>query len=55
MVTLKKEHITQTFQNIHNLVGNPIYVSVSVLTDSGKNERLCICVYVLSWCLVICE
>uniref|UniRef100_A0A4W5PQR0 Complement C3/4/5 macroglobulin domain-containing protein n=1 Tax=Hucho hucho TaxID=62062 RepID=A0A4W5PQR0_9TELE len=32
---LKKEHITQTFENIHNLVKHSIFVSVSVLTEGG--------------------
>ncbi|CDQ80209.1 unnamed protein product [Oncorhynchus mykiss] len=32
---LKKEHITQTFENIHNLVKQSIFVSVSVLTEGG--------------------
>ncbi|XP_036789756.1 complement C3-like [Oncorhynchus mykiss] len=32
---LKKEHITQTFHNIHDLVKQPIFVSVSVLTEGG--------------------
>nr|XP_046171464.1 complement C3-like [Oncorhynchus gorbuscha] len=32
---LKKEHITQTFENIHNLVRQSIFVSVSVLTEGG--------------------
>ncbi|XP_072240560.1 complement C3-like [Leuresthes tenuis] len=35
-VELKKEQITQTFPNILQLVGNSIFVSVSVLTDSGS-------------------
>ncbi|XP_070683828.1 complement C3-like [Pempheris klunzingeri] len=35
-VTLKKEHITQTFINIHDLVGSSIFVAVSVLTESGS-------------------
>uniref|UniRef100_A0A671YE26 NTR domain-containing protein n=1 Tax=Sparus aurata TaxID=8175 RepID=A0A671YE26_SPAAU len=35
-VTLKREHITETFQNILDLVGSSIYVSVSVLTESGS-------------------
>ncbi|XP_026216242.1 complement C3-like [Anabas testudineus] len=34
--TLRREHITQTFQNILNLVGSSIYVAVSVLTESGS-------------------
>ncbi|XP_058496236.1 complement C3-like isoform X2 [Solea solea] len=33
---LKREHITQTFQNIDQLVGSSIFVSVSVLTMSGS-------------------
>ncbi|XP_037619831.1 complement C3-like isoform X4 [Sebastes umbrosus] len=35
-VTLKREHITQTFPNIDDLVGNSIFVAVSVLTESGS-------------------
>uniref|UniRef100_A0A671YJF1 Complement C3-like n=1 Tax=Sparus aurata TaxID=8175 RepID=A0A671YJF1_SPAAU len=35
-VTLKREHITETFENILDLVGSSIYVSVSVLTESGS-------------------
>ncbi|CAN9509990.1 unnamed protein product [Ophioblennius macclurei] len=35
-VTLKREHITQTFPNIQELVGGSIFVSVSVLTESGS-------------------
>uniref|UniRef100_A0A3P8SVT4 Complement component c3a, duplicate 5 n=1 Tax=Amphiprion percula TaxID=161767 RepID=A0A3P8SVT4_AMPPE len=34
-VTLKREHITSTFKNILELVGKSIFVSVSVLTESG--------------------
>ncbi|KAF3837475.1 hypothetical protein F7725_004939 [Dissostichus mawsoni] len=34
-VTLKKEHITTTFQNIEELVTKSIYVAVSVLTENG--------------------
>uniref|UniRef100_A0A3P8SN04 Complement component c3a, duplicate 5 n=1 Tax=Amphiprion percula TaxID=161767 RepID=A0A3P8SN04_AMPPE len=33
---LKKQHITDTFQNILDLEGSSIYVSVSVLTESGN-------------------
>uniref|UniRef100_A0A672IQB5 Complement C3-like n=1 Tax=Salarias fasciatus TaxID=181472 RepID=A0A672IQB5_SALFA len=33
---LKSEHITQVFPNIQELVGDSIFVSVSVLTESGK-------------------
>uniref|UniRef100_A0A3Q1ETH9 Complement C3-like n=1 Tax=Acanthochromis polyacanthus TaxID=80966 RepID=A0A3Q1ETH9_9TELE len=33
---LKKQHITDTFQNILDLEGSSIYVSVSVLTESGS-------------------
>uniref|UniRef100_A0A671YAH4 Complement C3-like n=1 Tax=Sparus aurata TaxID=8175 RepID=A0A671YAH4_SPAAU len=36
VVTLKREHITQTFKNINDLVGSSIYVAVSVLTESGS-------------------
>ncbi|XP_033961650.1 complement C3-like [Pseudochaenichthys georgianus] len=34
-VTLKREHITTTFQNIEELVKKSIYVAVSVLTQNG--------------------
>uniref|UniRef100_A0A8D0CNZ9 Complement C3/4/5 macroglobulin domain-containing protein n=1 Tax=Sander lucioperca TaxID=283035 RepID=A0A8D0CNZ9_SANLU len=43
VVKIKREHITQTFPNILELVGSSIYVAVSVLTESGKKERLCVC------------
>ncbi|RVE75820.1 hypothetical protein OJAV_G00002540 [Oryzias javanicus] len=33
---LKREQITKTFSDINQLVGTSIYVSVSVLTDSGS-------------------
>ncbi|XP_070776593.1 complement C3-like [Enoplosus armatus] len=36
VVRLKKEHITQTFPNILDLVGSSIFVAVSVLTESGS-------------------
>ncbi|KAE8300820.1 Complement C3 Complement C3 beta chain Complement C3 alpha chain [Larimichthys crocea] len=36
IVTLKREHITQTFPNILELVGGSIFVAVSVLTESGS-------------------
>ncbi|XP_073325595.1 LOW QUALITY PROTEIN: uncharacterized protein [Pagrus major] len=36
VVTLKREHITQTFKTINNLVGSSIFVAVSVLTESGS-------------------
>ncbi|XP_028998589.1 complement C3-like isoform X2 [Betta splendens] len=32
---LKKEHITEVFQDILGLVGSSVYVSVSVLTENG--------------------
>uniref|UniRef100_A0A673AC78 Complement C3-like n=1 Tax=Sphaeramia orbicularis TaxID=375764 RepID=A0A673AC78_9TELE len=35
-VTLKRDHITQTVQDITTLVGSSIFVSVSVLTQSGS-------------------
>ncbi|XP_027138596.1 complement C3-like isoform X2 [Larimichthys crocea] len=35
-VTLRREHITQTFPNILQLVGTSIYVSVSVLTKRSN-------------------
>ncbi|KAI4881168.1 hypothetical protein NFI96_030503 [Prochilodus magdalenae] len=34
--TLKKEMIQKTFSNIKELVGSSLYISVSVLTDSGS-------------------
>ncbi|MED6279323.1 hypothetical protein CHARACLAT_033263, partial [Characodon lateralis] len=34
--TLKRNQITQTFRNINDLVGKAIFVSVSVLTESGS-------------------
>lgn len=39
-VTLRREHLTQTFPNIFDLVGSSIYVHVSVLTESGEKEAL---------------
>ncbi|XP_023276375.1 complement C3-like [Seriola lalandi dorsalis] len=36
VVLLKREHITQTFENILDLVGSSIFVAVSVLTDSDS-------------------
>nr|AFC89899.1 complement component C3 [Miichthys miiuy] len=36
VVTLKREHITQNFPNILELVGGSIFVAVSVLTESGS-------------------
>ncbi|XP_053273309.1 complement C3 [Pleuronectes platessa] len=35
VVQLKRQHITQTFQDINKLVGSPIFVAISVLTESG--------------------
>ncbi|CAN9509992.1 unnamed protein product [Ophioblennius macclurei] len=35
-VTLKREHITQTFEDIHDLVGSSIYVAVNVMTENGR-------------------
>ncbi|XP_028450258.1 complement C3-like [Perca flavescens] len=35
VVKLKREHITQTYPNILDLVGSSIYVAASVLTGSG--------------------
>uniref|UniRef100_A0A667Z865 Complement C3-like n=1 Tax=Myripristis murdjan TaxID=586833 RepID=A0A667Z865_9TELE len=35
-VKLLREHITQTFSNIHELVGGSIFVAVSVLTETGN-------------------
>uniref|UniRef100_A0A3Q3GNA7 Complement C3-like n=2 Tax=Kryptolebias marmoratus TaxID=37003 RepID=A0A3Q3GNA7_KRYMA len=35
-VTMKSEHITQTFKNITDLVGSTIFVVVSVLTEDGS-------------------
>uniref|UniRef100_A0A3Q4C054 Complement component c3a, duplicate 5 n=1 Tax=Mola mola TaxID=94237 RepID=A0A3Q4C054_MOLML len=36
-VILKREHITQAFPNIHDLVGTSIFVAVTVLTESGSD------------------
>lgn len=36
MVTLKKEHILKTYPKIIDLVGDSLYVAVSVLTETGK-------------------
>ncbi|XP_070846544.1 complement C3-like [Chaetodon trifascialis] len=36
VVKLKRQHITDTFQNILKLVGSSIFVSVSVLTEGGS-------------------
>nr|XP_046263009.1 complement C3-like [Scatophagus argus] len=36
LVKLKREHITQTFKNIHDLVGSSIFVAVGVMTESGS-------------------
>ncbi|XP_061736553.1 complement C3-like [Nerophis ophidion] len=36
VVTLKRAHITQTFPNVHELLGHHMFVSVSVLTRSGS-------------------
>ncbi|XP_030590143.1 complement C3-like [Archocentrus centrarchus] len=36
VVVLKREHITRAENNINNLVGGAIFVSVSVLTESGS-------------------
>nr|XP_046262998.1 complement C3-like isoform X2 [Scatophagus argus] len=35
-VKLLREHITETFQNITDLVGSPIYVVATVMTESGS-------------------
>ncbi|XP_073327906.1 complement C3-like [Pagrus major] len=35
VVSLRREHITQTFRSIDDLVGSSIFVAVSVLTESG--------------------
>uniref|UniRef100_A0A3Q3XMB4 NTR domain-containing protein n=1 Tax=Mola mola TaxID=94237 RepID=A0A3Q3XMB4_MOLML len=48
-VRLQREHITQTFGNIQNLVGSSIFVAVTVLTDQGKKkETVCVCIYALN-------
>uniref|UniRef100_A0A3P9H9V0 Macroglobulin domain-containing protein n=1 Tax=Oryzias latipes TaxID=8090 RepID=A0A3P9H9V0_ORYLA len=39
-VVLKREQITKTFQDINQLVGTSIFVSVSVLTESGKMKTI---------------
>uniref|UniRef100_A0A3B5M772 Macroglobulin domain-containing protein n=1 Tax=Xiphophorus couchianus TaxID=32473 RepID=A0A3B5M772_9TELE len=38
-VTLQRNQIAQTFPEIHHLVGKSIFVSVSVLTDSGEQGQ----------------
>lgn len=38
LVKLKKEHILQTFPNIHDLVGSSVFIAVGVLTESGEKE-----------------
>uniref|UniRef100_A0A8C6KFP5 Complement component c3a, duplicate 5 n=1 Tax=Nothobranchius furzeri TaxID=105023 RepID=A0A8C6KFP5_NOTFU len=35
-VTLKRSHLTDTFPEIHTLVGKSLYVAVSVLTEGGS-------------------
>uniref|UniRef100_A0A3B3UK97 Complement C3-like n=1 Tax=Poecilia latipinna TaxID=48699 RepID=A0A3B3UK97_9TELE len=39
VVTLKREHITQSFENFTDLMGSSIFVAVSVLTSDGKRSR----------------
>uniref|UniRef100_G3N969 Uncharacterized protein n=1 Tax=Gasterosteus aculeatus aculeatus TaxID=481459 RepID=G3N969_GASAC len=39
-VTLKREHITNTFPEILDLVGTSMFVAVSVLTESGKKDSV---------------
>ncbi|KAM4595788.1 complement C3-like [Fundulus diaphanus] len=36
VVTLRREHIIQTIENITDLLGSSIFVAVTVLTDSGS-------------------
>uniref|UniRef100_A0AAR2LIZ0 Anaphylatoxin-like domain-containing protein n=1 Tax=Pygocentrus nattereri TaxID=42514 RepID=A0AAR2LIZ0_PYGNA len=36
--TLTKEMIQKTFPDIKQLIGNSLYISVSVLTETGKNQ-----------------
>lgn len=36
VVTLKRAHITDTFQNVADLVGGYIFVAATVLTEDGK-------------------
>ncbi|KAM4750142.1 complement C3-like [Anableps anableps] len=36
VVTLRRQHITQTFENLTDLMGSSIFVAVSVLTDNGS-------------------
>uniref|UniRef100_A0A3B3Y8A1 NTR domain-containing protein n=1 Tax=Poecilia mexicana TaxID=48701 RepID=A0A3B3Y8A1_9TELE len=36
VVTLKREHITQSFENFTDLMGSSIFVAVSVLTSDGS-------------------
>lgn len=37
---LTREMITKTFKNIKDLVGKSIYVSVNLLTESGKTRHI---------------
>ncbi len=49
--------LTKTFTDINQLVGQSIYVSVSVLTESGKTQQiLYICMHMFtSMCVIVCE
>ena len=55
---LKKDQITQTFKNINELVGSSLYVSVSVLTETGKHLSIhlslsiCLSIYI-SICVAV--
>uniref|UniRef100_A0A3B4F5Y5 Macroglobulin domain-containing protein n=1 Tax=Pundamilia nyererei TaxID=303518 RepID=A0A3B4F5Y5_9CICH len=42
-VTLRREHITKVERDINSLVGGAIFVSVSVLTESGKKKITVFC------------
>ena len=42
---LTKEQIRDTFPDTNQLVGLSLYVKVSVLTETGKDMRQYICIY----------
>ncbi len=54
---LTNQMITKTFPNINQLVGRSIYVSVSLLTESGKTQQILnICMHTVTcMCVIVCE
>lgn len=44
---LTKEMIVKTFPNIDELVGSSLFISVSVLTETGKTSAVCINMYII--------